>query len=532
MAALTRQQTDAYPILQQETAAHHAASSVAAILNILTQAEHGDLIAQSELFADMEERDAHIYAEMTKRRMAIAQLDWDLTPAASAGAREKKTVQALGDRIRDELDLESLLFDLTGAIGHGFACIEMEWTKASDGLWLPTTFHARPQRWFTVDKATRRGIRLRDWSLDGAELQRWGWIVHQPSAKTGEPATRGLFRVLALPYLFKNFATKNWLRFCELYAVPMRVLFTMESDPVKKAELMYALQTIGQNGAAVLTGGKANEDLQTVNAATGEGQGFEALINWCERSVSKAILGGTLTSQADGKTSTNALGKVHDDVRLQIRDHDARQLADTLTTYLIGAILQVNRLPYTAVWRFDTQEPEDLTLYADALPKLAAIGMRIPEAWARDKLKIPEPEGDEAILAPQQQTPPAAPPTGRLPSPAEQRSLSPAEGQATGLAGLAYTPVRSLSGVEVIPDQAAIDDGINTLANADAQNQAMAEALLGPVVDLIQNATTYQEVMSKLAAQYPDMRTTQLEDRLARALFAADVWGQVNSGEK
>lgn len=513
MAALTRQQTDAYPILQQETAAHHAAASVGAILNILSQAEHGDLIAQSELFADMEERDAHIYAEMTKRRMAIAQLDWDLTPAASAGAREKKTVQALGDRIRDELDIESLLFDLTGAIGHGFACIEMEWTKAADGLWLPTTFHARPQRWFTVDKATRRQIRLRDWSLDGAELQRWGWIVHQPSAKTGEPATRGLFRVLALPYLFKNFATKNWLRFCELYAVPMRVLFTMESDPVKKAELMYALQTIGQNGAAVLTGGKANEDLQTVNAATGEGQGFEALINWCERSVSKAILGGTLTSQADGKTSTNALGNVHDDIRYQIRDHDARQLADTLSEQLIGAILQVNRLPYTAVLRFDTQEPEDLTLYADALPKLAAIGLRIPEAWARDKLKIPEPEGNEPVLSAQTPpAPPAAPPANGNPIPA------------TGLASLAYTPI-------VIPDQAAIDDGINALANAGAQNQAMAETLLGPVVDLIQNATTYQEVMTKLAAQYPDMQTTQLEERLARALFAADAWGQINSGK-
>lgn len=517
MAALTRQQTDAYPILQQETAAHHAASSVAAILNILSQAEHGDLIAQSELFADMEERDAHIYAEMTKRRMAIAQLDWDLTPSSSAGAREKKTVQALGDRIRDELDIESLLFDLTGGIGHGFSCVEMAWAKASDGLWLPTTFHARPQRWFTVDNATRREIRLRDWSLDGAELQRWGWIVHEPSAKTGEPATRGLFRVLALPYLFKNFATKNWLRFCELYAVPMRVLFTMESDPVKKAELMYALQTIGQNGAAVLTGGKANEDLQTVNAATGEGQGFEALINWCERSVSKAILGGTLTSQADGKTSTNALGRVHDDVRTQIRDHDARQLADTLTTYLIGAILQVNRLPYTAVWRFDTQEPEDLTLYADALPKLAAIGMRIPEAWARDKLKIPEPEGDEVILAPQQ-PPQAAPQPGRMPIPPAN------EAPATGLAGLAYTPV-------TIPDQAAIDDGINALANADAQNQAMAEALIQPVVELIQNATTYQEVMNKLAAQYPDMQTAQLENRLARALFAADAWGRINSSK-
>lgn len=525
--AITRQQTDSYPILQLEVAAHHPATSVGTILDILARAEHGDLISQSELFADMEERDAHLYAEMAKRRMAVAQLDWTLKPAVSAGAREKKTVQALEQRIKDELDLETLLFDLTSAIGHGFSCVEIEWKRASDGMWMPDTFHARPQRWFTVDKETRRKIALRDYSLNGAPLQPYGWIVHQHSAKTGEPATRGLFRVLAMPYLFKNFATKNWLRFCELYGVPIRVLFTMESDPVKKAELVYALQAIGQNGVAVLTGGKANEDLQTVNPTTGEGQGFQALIDWCERSMSKAILGGTLTSQADGKTSTNALGRVHDDVRIQIRDHDARQLADTLTTQLVGAILAVNRLGMVPpAWRFDTQEPEDLTLYADALPKLAAIGLRIPEAWARDKLKIPEPEGNEPVLAvsPSQ---PAAPPAQD--GPAGQGGNDP---QAQAAAALKFTPVgkRSLSGAEGFPDQTAVDQGIEALATADAQNQAMAEAMLKPVMALIQNASTYQDVMSQLAEQFPDMDTTALESRLARVMFAADAWGLINSG--
>jgi phage gp29-like protein len=43
-----------------------------------------------------------------------------------------------------------------------------------------------------------------------------------------------------------------------------------------------------------------------------------------------AILGGTLTSQADGKSSTNALGNVHNEVRHDIRESDARQLSATL----------------------------------------------------------------------------------------------------------------------------------------------------------------------------------------------------------
>ncbi len=80
--------------------------------------------------------------------------------------------------------------------------------------------------------------------MEGAELVRYGWLLHQHSSKTGYPATQGLYRALALPYLFKNFATKNWLRFCELYAIPIRVLFHHEKDEGKKQELMSALAAV------------------------------------------------------------------------------------------------------------------------------------------------------------------------------------------------------------------------------------------------------------------------------------------------
>ncbi|HHQ4648671.1 MULTISPECIES: phage portal protein family protein [Aeromonas] len=43
--------------------------------------------------------------------------------------------------------------------------------------------------------------------------------------------------------------------------------------------------------------------------------------------MSKAILGVTLTSLADGKSSTNALGNVHNEVRQEVRDADLGQQA-------------------------------------------------------------------------------------------------------------------------------------------------------------------------------------------------------------
>jgi len=57
---------------------------------------------------------------------------------------------------------------------------------------------------------------------------------------------------------------------------------------------------------------------------------------------------------------------------------------------------------------FDCQEPEDLALYADAVPKLVGVGTPIPVSWLQERLRIPAPEKDKAALS---RAAPAAPPT-------------------------------------------------------------------------------------------------------------------------
>ncbi|WP_413769374.1 DUF935 family protein, partial [Vibrio vulnificus] len=73
----------------------------------------------------------------------------------------------------------------------------------------------------------------------------------------------------------------------------------------EKATLLRAVMSIGHNAGGIIPKGM---DIEFQNAADGQSDPFMAMMTWCEKSQSKAILGGTLTSQADGKTSTNALG--------------------------------------------------------------------------------------------------------------------------------------------------------------------------------------------------------------------------------
>lgn len=80
--------------------------------------------------------------------------------------------------------------------------------------------------------------------------------------------------------------------------------------------------------------------------------------------MSKAILGGTLTSQSDGAASTNALGRVHDRVRRDLTISDAMQIASTLSRQLLAPLAVLNcgvSDPRLLPWfRFDTREAEDI----------------------------------------------------------------------------------------------------------------------------------------------------------------------------
>ena len=365
---------------------------------ILEGAEDGDITAQSELFADMEEKDGHIFAEMSKRKRALTGLDWRVSAPKNADEAGRQLAEEVAGWFYGLPDFEALLFDLLDALGHGFAAVEISWQQV-DGLWLPAKFTHRPQGWFTL-----KNNQLKLLGTDGQEPQDlWplGWIVHRHQARSGFLARGGLMRSLAWPYLFKNYSVRDLAEFLEIYGLPVRLgKYPAGASDKEKTTLLNALVGIGHNAAGIIP---ETMMLELLDAASGSGDTFMSMVDWCERTQSKIILGGTLTTQADGKTSTNALGQIHNEVRHDLLVSDAKQLAATLTRQLIAPLLYLNKgitdpnnIPY---FEFDTRQPEDMKLYSEALPELVQLGMKIPLEWAHEKLAIPQAADDQAMLA-------------------------------------------------------------------------------------------------------------------------------------
>ena len=247
--------------------------------------------------------------------------------------------------------------------------------------------------------------------------------------------------------------------------------------------------------------------LEFKDAATGDPKAFELMMSWCEKNQSKVILGGTLTSGADGKSSTNALGNVHNEVRKDLRDGDVRQLNSTLTRDLVYAVAALNGLAPDGLrrcpqFKLNAQETEDLTTYAQALPQLVGIGVQPTVKWAHEKLGIPMPQAGEAVL-----TPP---------------------GNAPGLLGQAGPP--ALAALTALPSLPAPAPAITPPAAMQAQLANQVEMATAPwlasIRQLVETAASLEDIRDGLEQLIPNMTLAQYAQAMGEALAAAQLAGR------
>lgn len=388
--------------LYREFSDHPAAGiTPAKLARLLTDAEQGNLVAQADLAADMVERDAHLFSELSKRQRAVLSLPWSIKPPRNPSASEKREAAELTERIEDLDAIESLLISLGDALLHGYSHTEMVWRFDQD--WIPA-FQHRPASWFTVAPDNQDVLLLRNQSIAyGEPLRTLNWIQHRHKSLSGYVARSGLVRVLVWPWLFKNFSVRDLADFLHLYGLPIGLgKYPGGASEIEKSTLLRALVNLGRNARGIIPAGM---DIEFLDAVEGRSDVFEAMINWCERSQSKAILGGTLTSDSSAGTNTNALGNVHERAFRNLVISDAQQYAATLSRDFVYPLRLLNSAQFDPRrpmrFEFDTSEPGALDEFSLSVKTLVDAGAasEIPLSWLHERSGIPTPVAGEKTLA-------------------------------------------------------------------------------------------------------------------------------------
>lgn len=355
---------------------------------IFEEADAGDPARQAELFEEMEEKDAHLYSVLQTRKLALAGLDWEVSPAPGSEG-DIRAAMFVREAITLIDNWDEALLDLLDAIGKGFAVSEIMWEVAG-GKALIKELRRRPQSGFKFIQGDA-SPRLATEDPQGVPLRPDKFVVHKYMATGGLPSRGGVLRPCAYMYLFKNYAVKDWLIFGERYAMPMRVgKFRPQATDAEKRVLRNAVFNLGSDAAAVISDSTVIELVESAAKAPSAAI-YERLVSFADSAMSKAVLGQTLTVEQAG--GTYATAKVHQTVRKDILEADSKALAKTIERQIIRPLAIFNFGPNVPVpvFKFHHEEAEDLRALAETYATLARAGLgRIPESFIRRKFGIPE----------------------------------------------------------------------------------------------------------------------------------------------
>ena len=483
----------------------------------LRSADSGNIAHQVELFDQMEEKDAHLLGEMEKRRNAILDVDFKVSPA-SEDARDVKIADFIEDYFQNLTDWDDTLTALQDAVGKGFSCLEMNW-DVSSGQALPTEFEFLEQKRFNFmnDKGhlLKYPLLMSDENYRGEEIPAWKVIFHRYGGKSGHAAKSGLYRVCAWMYLFRNYGLKDWMTFLDIFGIPLRLgRYEQGATKEDKDALIAAIRSLGTDAAGIISKNTEIEFVEAIKSGSSKEAPHKTMLEFCAKEISKAILGQTLSADV-GDTGSYAASQTHNEVRLDLAKADTRAIAATVRFQVIRPIVGFNfgweaATPnYKAIWT----EDEDLKPVSEVYKNVIELGQPVSAEHVSERFGIPLPKEGETVLTPI---------SGNSP------------GLALKLSNLAHNRFKNIP--------ALISAGKDAHAEAlklDAEQQEIEEisdlslevalkafrSIDGPVKKMIRESESLEDLRDKIFSAYKGMNPADLEQLVKDALITAAFQG-------
>ncbi|MHB8772970.1 MAG: DUF935 domain-containing protein [Syntrophales bacterium] len=378
------------------------------LAEIFREADMGDVRRQAELFEEMEEKDTHLFSELQTRKNAVHGLDYEIS-AYSESAEDKRIRDFVSACLLNLATFDDALIDLLDAIGKGYSCCEILWdTSGRQALigrieWLhakKAVFYERgaANQWAKSYEVPR--ILTEAEPINGEVMPPFKLVYHRYKARSGYDTRAGILRVCAWMYLFKNYSLKDWVAFAEVFGMPLRLgKYDAGAGKEDKDALIAAIRSLGSDAAGIIS---KNTEIEFVEVVKNSGTNnlFETLANFCDKQMSKAILGQTATTEGTpGKLGSD---DAQDKVRQDLIEADAESIAKTIRHQIIRPLVGYNfgwdkTLPW---FNLLYEKPEDLAQLMTVYKGASEIGQPISQEHVSERFKIPLPKQGETILQP------------------------------------------------------------------------------------------------------------------------------------
>jgi phage gp29-like protein len=463
---------------------------------------------RAALLADAMTRDDRIGGTLRTRIRALLGLPRSFIPAAD-NRNAKKTAMALETDWRTIAPSNSIAAMMRWAILLGVSVAEHQWvkleTQGDTSRWVPRLKIWHPQflsyRWDT-----------RSWWLatqDGPleiEPNNGQWVVMTLASE--RPWMEGLVRELAIPYLIRQFAERDWSRYSEVHGLPTKIAKVPLSSTEDDRKLFFrSLSNLGGEAIVKIVQqeqGQPGFDVTLLEATGNSWAGFQGLIRQMDSSIAISVLGQNLTTEVKG--GSFAAANVQDKTKQDVLEADAELIMDTINAQTVPWWTSVNvGLPSLIAPRvfIDSTPPEDSKLRAEtvsaqakAVADLKAVGVELQPFLNEFGFQILEP----------------APNGPDNPQQLKTRMLE---------------RLISKGGVQL----AKADGFTSGQLHADELGDELLESrvLKSDVTALeriIDEAEDYDDLRTKLLATYKDMKPEELRELMEQATLIANLAGR------
>lgn len=437
--------------------------------------------------------DAHVGGSIRRRKASVKALEWGLD-RDKAKSRVAKSIES----IFADLDLSRIITEMLDAALYGYQPMEVMWGKVG-GYLVPVDVVGKPANWFVYDEDNQLRLRTRQNPLKGEELPQRKFLVPRQDPSYDNPYGFADLSMCFWPTTFKKGGLKFWVQFAEKYGAPWVIgKHPRSSSDAETNLLLDRLEDMVQDAVAVIPDDSSIE-IKEAAGKTGSTEVYERLLHFCRSEVSIALLGQNQTTEASSNRASAQAGL---EVTRDIRDGDKAIVEEALNT-MIRWVCDLNfsdgARPVFSMW--EQKEVDKMQAERDAI--ITRAGAKLTRAYFMRAYDLTEDEIDDAVAA----SAAVAPGTVEHVAPGS----APAEFAEGGDAH----------------DQEALDTALDALSADDMD--ADARQMLEPLLKRIANGAQPDALLGMLAELYPQMDATGLQERLARAIFAAKLWGRLHA---
>jgi phage gp29-like protein len=384
--------------------------TVQSLVTIFDEADRGWPQRQCDLFKDMLEIEGQLRSQVQLRKLSVLGKPWQIQAGEGGDKPEDARVAKLLElKLREVPNVRAAMAHTLKAPLWGYAGVNVVWRLDPDGIVAPKWFQIVPMRRFRFEEVTddpRIITTANNW--DGEKLRPGEWIFS--TCDDDEQATRaGLLRVIAWLVMFKRWAMRDWVIFCERFGIPyVTGEYNERASPEDKAILKKAVTQLGRDGAGVFA-----QTCKIVVHEMSKGGGPQdvqaTLCRYMDELISKLVRGATLGSDVGGAGSY-AQASVHASTSFDITASDATFLSDSWGASICKQFVHYNGfqcvVPKARIHVMREVDPKTRAEILDIL--VNKLGLKLDADQVRQEFYVKAPTGEALERAPEPA--PAAPP--------------------------------------------------------------------------------------------------------------------------